>query len=204
MITGNSHRSLPHFTHPGDKDPNFPSWNGEAATVLLWLYKIDEISKAEKLPDEVAIRYTRLAMGTPAYAYFDEFKPKTWSVVMLKRHFLPVDIETMLLTELFELKMYNNDFHTYYTTLNVYRRHLAVADEQSLSAAFNQGLEPHLHHAVVTARPTALADANKFAQEIQSHPPPRGCRTCKQYQQVQAEMHGQLEQFSQQAGQFIQ
>ena len=64
----------------------------------------------------MAIRYTRLAMGPPAYAYFDEFKPKTWSVVigMVKRHFLPVDIDTMLLTELFELKMSNNDFHTYY------------------------------------------------------------------------------------------
>ena len=24
-----------HSTHPSDKDPNFPSWSGEAATVLL-------------------------------------------------------------------------------------------------------------------------------------------------------------------------
>ena len=88
----------------------------------------------------MAIRYTRLAMGPPAYACFDEFKPKTWSEVikMVKRHFLPVDIETKLLTELFELKMSNNNLHTYYTTFNAYRRHLAVADEHSFLAAFNR------------------------------------------------------------------
>ena len=31
-----------HFPHPSDKDPNFHSWSGEAATVLLCLYKIEE------------------------------------------------------------------------------------------------------------------------------------------------------------------
>ena len=115
---------------------------------------------------------------------------------MVKRHFMPVYIETKLLTELFELKMFNNEFHTYYTTTNAYRRHLAVADEQSLLAAFNRGLKPHLHHAVVTARPTALEDDIKIAQEIQSHPPPAWMPYMETlYHQVQAATNGHLEQF---------
>ena len=101
--------------------------------------------------------------------------------------------------------MSNNDFHTYYTTLNSYRRHLEISDDKSLLAAFNRGLEPHLHHAVVTARPTTLADTTKIAQEIHSHKPPAWMPYMETlYQQVQAATHGQLEQFSQQAGQFIQ
>ena len=63
----------------------------------------------------------------------------------------------------------------------------------------------HLHHAVVTSRPATLSNAIRIAQEIQSHPPPAWMPYVQTlYQQLQQATHGQLEQFSQQAGQFIQ
>ena len=100
-------------------------------------------------------------MGPPSYAYFDELKPRTREDVIgvVKKHFLPVGIETKLLTELFDVNMVNIDFHTYYTTFNAYRRHLAFSDDCYFIVVFTRGLEPHHHHAVVTARPTTLAHA---------------------------------------------
>ena len=73
-------------------------------------------------------------MGPSSYAYFDKFKHQKWEelIRMVKLCFIPVDIDTQLLTELFEVKMSNNDFHTYYTTFNAYRRHLALHDDKYL------------------------------------------------------------------------
>ena len=117
----------------------------------------------------------------------------------------PVDIKTKLLAELLEVNMVGKDFHTYYTTFNAYRQNLALPDDNYLIAAFSGGLEPHLHHAVVTFRPISLADAIRIAQEIQSHPPPDWIPYMQTlYQQVQQATHGKLEQLYQQAGQLIQ
>ena len=73
-----------HFPHQNDKDPNFPQPSGDSTKVLLWLYQLEDISKAKKLTDEVEIKYTRIAMQPPSYIYFlTSFSPTSSSKPLL-------------------------------------------------------------------------------------------------------------------------
>ena len=84
---------------------------------------------------------------------------------LLKHRFLPAEIDTRLLSEIFDLKMSPGEFHTYYTTFNAYRQHLGEIDDKFLQAAFVKGVDPYLTGVVVAARPTSLAQAVEVSQE---------------------------------------
>ena len=60
----------PTAVHQLEKDPKFPDWDRDRTHLLLWLLQVDQIRQTEDLPDTVAVRFARHAMGVAAYGHF--------------------------------------------------------------------------------------------------------------------------------------
>ena len=190
-----------------EKDPKFPTWDGNRGSLLFWLHQVEQIKEARKLTDDNAVRFARLAMGPAAYGHFDGRRIDNWMQFreILSARFLPTDIKFKLLTELGQHKMMANDFNTYYTQFQAYRQHLTDVDQVSLLCAFVNGLEPHLKHVVGSAGLTTVDEAIELAWKTHLSPAPAWMDYMQLlFQQVQTQTHGQLEQFSQEAAKYMQ
>ena len=62
----------PTAVHLPEKDPKFPDWDGDRTHLLLWLHQVDQIRQTKEIPDTVAVRFARRAMGVAAYGHFKE------------------------------------------------------------------------------------------------------------------------------------
>ena len=115
-----------------EKDPHFPEWNGDRTGLLQWLYQVEQIKRTKQLPDQVAVRYARYAMGVGAYGHFDDQPIRSWEdfVGTLREMFLPSDIETRLLSEIHQLKMLWNYFNLFLRQFQAYRQHLKTIDDK--------------------------------------------------------------------------
>ena len=61
-----------------EKDPKFPTWDGNRSSLLFWLHQVEQIKEARKLSDDNAVLFARLAMGPAAYGHFDGRSIDTW------------------------------------------------------------------------------------------------------------------------------
>ena len=87
--------------HLPEKDPKFPDWDGDRIHLLLWQYQVDQIRQTKEIPDTVAVRFARHAMGVAVYEHFKEVPP-SWAayVKVLEDRFMPFDIENRRTEEL--------------------------------------------------------------------------------------------------------
>ena len=83
----------PTAVHLPEKDPKFPDWDGDRTHLLLWLHQVDQIRQTKEIPDTVAVRFARHAMGVAAYGHFKEVPPSLAAFVkVLDDRFMPSDI----------------------------------------------------------------------------------------------------------------
>ena len=61
--------------HLPEKDPKFPDCDGDRTHLLLWLHQVDQIRQTKEIPDTVAERFARHAMGVAAYCHFKKVPP---------------------------------------------------------------------------------------------------------------------------------
>jgi hypothetical protein len=189
-----------------EKDPHFPDWDGDRGKLLLWLHHVDQIRQTKQLPDAVAVRYARGAMGVGAYGHFDGKGSLSWKafVDILYARFMPSDIASRLMTELYQQKMVGHDFNLYFSTFMAYRQYLPSIDQTSLVIAFKNGLEPALKYAVDQAQPQTLDEACEVAWTTHLGPtPPWKDYVDQASTHVVATVHQQLEQFSREAAQYV-
>ena len=87
----------PTAVHLPEKDPKFQDCDGDRAHLLLWLHQVDQIRQTKEIPDTVAVRFARHAMGVAAYGHFNEVSP-SWQafVKVLEDRFMPSDIKNRL------------------------------------------------------------------------------------------------------------
>ena len=85
----------PTAVHLPEKDPKRPDWDGDRTHLLLWLHQVDQIRQTKEIPDTVAVRFARHAMGVAAYGHFKEVLP-SWAALakVLEDRFMPSDIKT--------------------------------------------------------------------------------------------------------------
>ena len=148
-------------------------------------------------------------MGVVAYGHFKEVPPN-WAafVKVLEDRFMPSDIKNRLTEEHSSLKVDRDDFNRYFLQFQAYCQHIQTTDESMLVMIFVQGLEITLQHAVQLARPVTLMEANKAAWKAHLGPAPPWKayieKTCHEdMEKLKTAMHGELEAFSHQAGNFI-
>ena len=192
--------------HLADKDPSFPSFSGDKATLLNWFYSLEQIKEARQLNEESAIRFGRIALGTYAYGLFDGANIRTWDAFVKRiiERLLPADIEQQLLAELYRHRMHENNFETYFSEFKAYIRYLPNIPPDQLVGPFCEGLEPTLRHAVRSANPDSLQDAYDKAWAAHRGPePPWKSYFERAIGEITSAVHQQLEAFSQQAGQFF-
>ncbi len=190
-----------------ERDPKFPVWDGDPNSVLLWLYRVEQLKTAYRMSDGHALRAVRTAMGEHGYGHFDEREINTWSDFqqLIRERFLPSDVERKLLSELHTLKMTNGDLNTFFCRFQAFRKQLTSIDAATLIAAFVDGLEPHLQYVVQSASPRTVESAVDIAWKAHNGPKPAWLPYMQSlYQQVQAQTSGQLDHFSQEAARFIQ
>ena len=85
----------PTTVHLHEKDPTFKYWDGNWTHLLLWLHHVDQIRQTKKIPDTVALRFARHAIGVAAYGHFMEAPPTLAAFVkVLEDRFMPSDIKT--------------------------------------------------------------------------------------------------------------
>ena len=80
----------PTAVHIPEKDPKFPDWDGDRTHLFIWLHQVDQIRQTKEIPDTVAVRFARHAMGVAAYGHFKEVPP-SWTafVKVLEDRFMP-------------------------------------------------------------------------------------------------------------------
>ena len=80
-------------------------------------------------------------MGVGAYGHFDGKGSLTWKefVDILHARFMPSDIASRLMTELYQQKMAGHDFNLYFSTFMAYRQYLPSINQTSLFIAFQKG-----------------------------------------------------------------
>lgn len=150
---------------PNHQDAKFPKWNGDRAQILMWLYNVDHVRKTHNSPGATAISKAigALDVGTDEHLTGKTFDTLKDFTDFLKTRFLPSDVDRKLLTELHNLRMVGNDFNTYYTKFQAYRRHLKSIDQAVLLCAFYEGLEPHLQQMVQTKKLTTVDQVFDYA-----------------------------------------
>ena len=159
--------------HLPEKDPKFPNWNGDRTHLLLWLHQVDQIRQTKEIPDTVAVRFARHAMGVAAYGHFREVPLSCAAFVnVLEDRFMPCDIKNRLTEELGRLKMDGDDFNRYFSQFQAYCKHSQTTDESMLVMIFIRGLEITLQHAVQLARPATLMEAYEEAWKAHIGPAP--------------------------------
>ena len=192
--------------HVADRDPNFPSFNGDKNGLLHWLYSLEQIKEARQLPDDVAVRFGRVALGTYAYGLFDGIELRRWDAFVRRiiERLLPADMEQQLLAELYRHRMQGNNFEVYFSEFKAYLRYLPNIPQDQLIGPFCDGLEPTLRHAVRTANPQTLNAAFDQAWAAHRGPAPPWQEYIQRSKgEITAAVHQQLEEFSQQAGRFF-
>ena len=91
---------------------------------------------------------------------------------------------------------------------SAYCQHIQTTDESMLVMIFLRGLEITLQHAVQLARPTTLMEAYESAWKAHLGPAPPWTAYIEKtrhedMEKLKTAMHGELEEFSHQAGYFI-
>ena len=87
----------PTAVHLPEKDPKFPYWDGDLTHLLLWLHQVYQIRQTKEIPDTVAVRFARHAIGVAAYGNFKEVPPNCAAFVkVLEDRFMPSDIKNRL------------------------------------------------------------------------------------------------------------
>ncbi len=188
-----------------EKDPKFPTYDGNPANFLSWLLQVDQIRKDRELTDSHALKWVKSALGGFAF-HFDGVTFSNWEdfARQAKARFLPADIDQRLLSELQQMRMIGSDFHSYYLKFRAYQKHLPFLPEELMLCAFIQGLEPNLQYAVSNSHPRSVEEAYSTAWGAHhQRPPPWMPYMETLYQQMLQQTHGQLEQFSQEAGRYI-
>ena len=106
----------PTAVHLPEKDPKFPDLDVDRTHLLLWLHQVDQIRQTKEIPDTVAVRFARHAMGVASYGHFKEVPPN-WAafVKVLEDLFKPSDIKNRLTEELGRLKMDGDAFNRYFS-----------------------------------------------------------------------------------------
>ena len=116
--------------HLPEKDPKVPDWDGNRTHLLLWLHQVDQIRQTKDIPDTVAVRFARHAMGVAAYGHFQEVPPNWIAFVkVLEVRFMPSDIKNRLTEELCRLKMDGDDFNRYLSLFQAYCQHIQTSYE---------------------------------------------------------------------------
>ena len=111
----------PTAVHLPEKDPKFPDWDGDRTHLLLWLHQVDQIRQTKVIPDTVAERFARHAMGVAAYGHFKDVPPSLAALVkVLEDRFMPSDIKNRLIEELGRLKMDGVDCNRYFSQFQAY------------------------------------------------------------------------------------
>jgi len=185
-------------------DPKFPEWDGDRSHLILWLQEVVEIKTTKKVSEDQAKRYARIALGRAAHQIFDEDHFSRWSweefTSFLYKRFLPPDVQSKLMSELYQLKMQGEDYGAYFRQFQSYRRVLSGIGEPALLQAFTQGLEPYLRQVVKDADCKTLQEATDLAWNKHSEGPPPWLDYLKQMHQHTQNM---LEAWAREAGQYI-
>ena len=138
-------------------------------------------------------------MGVAAYWHCKEAPPTLAGFVeVLEDRFMPSDIKNRLTEGIGRLKMDGDDFNRYFSQFQACCQHIQTTDESMLVMVFIRGLEITLQHAVQLARPATRMEAHEAAWK-----PYIDKTRHEDMAKLKTAMHGELEAFSYQAGNFI-
>ena len=163
-----------------EKDPEFPSYDGNPDNFLPWIVTIEEKKENRKLADIVAITFATGALGPHARgALGDTANFTVWGefVAHLKTRFCADSFEYNIAWRLNEMKVRDGNFQFYVSQFMLGWRllkHSTIIPELQLRYSFIQGVEPDMQAELINKKLLKLQENLDLAWEFYRKPrPPR-------------------------------